>query len=60
MASTPLAMLTPLDIVRDVPHDPAAFVTYALLGLFIAFVWMGNRRKPVHTREAHPRSPHAS
>lgn len=44
MAPAILLRLTPLEVVRDVPHDFAALVTYALLALFVGFVWMGNRR----------------
>lgn len=40
-----LMRLTVEGVLSDVPHDGAAIVTYALLVLFIAFVWSGNRTR---------------
>ena len=44
MPHLPLLTLTLREIVSDIPHDPGAWVTYALLALFVGFVWIGNRR----------------
>lgn len=60
MFALALVRLTPWEVVRDVPHDPAAFVTYALLALFVGFVWYGNRRGSGSEREVRQRPPHAS
>ena len=49
-----LLRLTPVEIVQDIPRDGSALVTYALLVLFAAFVWYGNRR-PSATRPRDPR-----
>ena len=38
-----LSSLTLDAVLRDIPHNVSAFVTYALLGIFVAFVWMGHR-----------------
>ncbi|MEX2608805.1 MAG: hypothetical protein WEA24_02580 [Gemmatimonadota bacterium] len=33
-------------MLRNIPHDPAAFVVYALLAVFVGFIWHGSRNKP--------------
>jgi hypothetical protein len=43
MLSFILLRLTFRGVLSDIPHDTAAFITYALLLLFIAFVWSGRR-----------------
>ena len=43
MVSFSLAKLSLEGVLADVPHDTAAVVTYALLVLFIGFVWSGSR-----------------
>jgi hypothetical protein len=35
--------LTLQGVVADIPHDPAAWITYALLALFLVFLWSGTR-----------------
>jgi hypothetical protein len=34
------------DVLTDIPHDFAAFVTYGILALFVAGIWYGSRAKP--------------
>lgn len=45
MASLILLRLTLQGVVADVPHDAAAWITYVLLALFVAFVWSGSRSR---------------
>ena len=33
-------------LLSDVPHDAGAIVAYVLIGGFIAFIWVGNRKRP--------------
>ncbi len=42
--SLALFKLTLQGVVADVPHDLAAWITYALLVLFLAFIWSGSRK----------------
>lgn len=37
--------LTLSEIIRDLPHDGPALVVYALILLFIWFVWRGSRSR---------------
>ncbi len=46
MLSLILWKLTLQEVLTDIPHDPAAFVVYLLLALFIGFIWYGSRAKP--------------
>ncbi len=39
-----LFRLTVQGVLRDIPHDPSAFVTYALLLAYIGFLLMGARK----------------
>jgi hypothetical protein len=56
-----LLRLTPLEVVRDIPRDGSALVTYTLVVLFVAFVWYGNRRRSAPpVRDARSASPRAS
>lgn len=34
------------EVIADIPHDPAAFVVYALLFVMCWFIWKGSRSKP--------------
>lgn len=43
MPHLPLLTLSLRQIVSDIPHDAGAWVTYAILALFVGFVWAGNR-----------------
>ena len=43
MLSFILLELTLQEVLADVPQDPAAVLTYAMLVLFVAFVWAGSR-----------------
>ena len=43
MLSLILLRLTLAGVVADLPHDLAAWITYALLALFVVFVWSGSR-----------------
>lgn len=45
MISFVLWELTLQEVISDIPHDAGALVAYALLGLFVGFVWMGNRNR---------------
>jgi hypothetical protein len=51
-----LIRLTLESVVKDIPHDAAAFVTYLLFGLFIFFVVVGGRAssppEPTSTSDA--------
>jgi hypothetical protein len=38
--------LTLAEVLRDIPHDTAAFVVYALLAIFVGLIWAGSRKKP--------------
>jgi hypothetical protein len=42
--SLALLRLTLQGVVADIPHDAAAWITYALLALFLAFLWSGTRK----------------
>ena len=33
------------DVIANLPRDAGAVVAFALLGLFVAFVWIGSRPK---------------
>lgn len=46
-----LLELTLREIVSDIPHDAGAVVAYALLAIFLGFIWAGSRNKSV------PRAP---
>lgn len=37
--------LTLAQVLADIPHDPAAFVVYAMLIVSGALIWKANRRK---------------
>lgn len=37
--------LTLRDVLADIPHDAGAILTYALLAVFIGFIWAGSRNK---------------
>ncbi|HET7321703.1 MAG TPA: hypothetical protein VFI96_04340 [Longimicrobiaceae bacterium] len=43
MLSLILFKLTFRGVIADIPHDVAAFITYALLILFLAFIWSGTK-----------------
>lgn len=43
--SLALIKLTLQGVVADLPHDTAAWITYALLLLFLAFIWSGSRKQ---------------
>jgi hypothetical protein len=34
------------EIIADIPHDPAAFLVYALILIMCWFIWKGSRAKP--------------
>ena len=51
-----LLELTLRDVVSDIPHDAGAMVAYALLAIFIGFIWAGSRGKP-GPRAPRPGSP---
>jgi hypothetical protein len=38
-------VLTLREIVAEIPHDPAAFLVYALMAVSLYLVWRGSRRK---------------
>lgn len=38
-------ILTLREVVAEIPHDPAAFVVYALIAVSLYLVWRGSRRK---------------
>lgn len=44
MLSSFMPSVTLSAVVADIPHDAGALVMYGVLALFIAFVWIGNRR----------------
>lgn len=46
--------LTVTEVLRDIPFDAAALVTYALLLLFVGFVWFGNRGDSAGVRSERP------
>jgi hypothetical protein len=35
--------LTLGEVLRDIPHDPSAFVVYTLIILFLGLIWKGSR-----------------
>ncbi|HSJ06913.1 MAG TPA: hypothetical protein VK936_09430 [Longimicrobiales bacterium] len=35
--------LTLGEVLRDIPHDPAAFVVYTLVVVFLWLIWKGSR-----------------
>lgn len=37
--------LTIQDVIANIPRDAGALVTFALVGLFVGFVWIGSRPK---------------
>lgn len=39
-----LFRLTLRSVLHDVPHDLAAYVTYALLLAFVGFIYLGSRK----------------
>lgn len=41
--SLALFKLTLQGVAADIPHDMAAWITYALLILFLVFLWSGTR-----------------
>ncbi len=43
--SLALFKLTLQGVVADLPHDAAAWITYALLALFLVFLWSGTRKR---------------
>lgn len=43
MLALALLRLSFQGVVADIPHDAAAWITYALLALFVVFVWSGSR-----------------
>jgi hypothetical protein len=45
MLAITLFRLTVRGVLSDIPHDPSAFVTYALLLAFVAFVYTGSRKR---------------
>jgi hypothetical protein len=44
MSTIILFRLTLRSVLQDVPHDLAAFVTYALLLAFVGFIYLGSRK----------------
>jgi len=36
-------VLTLKEIAVDIPHDMAAFVVYAMLGMFVFFIWFASK-----------------
>lgn len=38
-------------VIGNIPHDAGALVMYGVLALFIAFVWIGNRRSGGGSRQ---------
>lgn len=36
--------LTFREVIQDVPHDAPAIVVYAMLALFVMFIWHGSRK----------------
>ena len=46
MLAITLIRLTFQNVVEDIPHDASAFITYALLALFVAFIITGARKSP--------------
>lgn len=55
--------LTWTGVLRDIPHDPAAFVIYLLTAVCAWVIWKGSRGKPdqtgdhKETEEAGPAGP---
>lgn len=43
MPALVLLKLTLKSVLTDIPHDAAAFVTYALLLAFVGFIYLGSR-----------------
>jgi hypothetical protein len=37
--------LTLREVVSGIPHDGPAIVVYAMLIVFVGFIWMGSRKK---------------
>lgn len=35
--------LTLGEVLRDIPHDPPAFVVYTLVIVFLGLIWKGSR-----------------
>jgi hypothetical protein len=38
--------LTIGEVLADIPHDPAAFVVYALIAGSVWLIWKANRKQP--------------
>ncbi len=44
--------LTLKDIVLDIPHDMAALVVYAMVGIFVFFIWFASKPSVVARHSA--------
>ncbi len=51
--SAVLQSLTLGDYLSDIPHDAGAVVAYSIIGIFVAFVWMGSRTKKAPRQTFH-------
>jgi len=47
-----LLELTFQEVLAGIPIDAGALVVYAILGLFVGFIWHGSRKKPASKSEA--------
>jgi hypothetical protein len=57
MATVILFRLTLKNVLQDIPHDLAAFVTYGLLLAFVAFIYLGSRNPGGRGGPAEPGPP---
>lgn len=57
MATVILFRLTLKNVLQDIPHDLAAFVTYALLLAFVGFIYLGSRKPGGGSGPAEPGQP---
>jgi hypothetical protein len=57
MATVILFRLTLKNVVQDIPHDLAAYVTYALLLAFVGFIYLGSRNSGGRSDPAEPGQP---
>jgi hypothetical protein len=35
--------LTLREVIWDIPHDASAMVVYAIIAVFVGFIWLGSR-----------------
>ncbi len=54
MLSLVLWDLTLYEVLADIPHDFAALVVYAILALFVGFIWYGSRSPAPAAKQREP------